>query len=370
MTARPRVFVTDGSYPNGLAAVRALGEAGYEVTVAEREGVGAAETIAFWSRHCAHRFRYPDPRRDAAAAANALAHHFHAKRYDAAIPVSLEMTKLFVEHPVLQSTPSMLPARESFEIAADKRRTFEHARAAGIAVPLTVAAARWQELQPPIVLKHFATGAAILRSAAEISRAISALGERIGEYVVQEYIPGENGFGYFGFFEQGDEAGYFMHERLMQIPREGGPSVVAHAIRDPALHQLGRSLLESLHWHGVAMVEFKRSSRDGKYYLMEINPKLWGSLDLAIQSGANFPVWIAQSVTGRHQARVWGHYATGLTYQWVIPNGLKCFIRYPEFRPTFVRNLLAKNVRTDFSWRDPLPSAAGLFTMAAHAVKR
>ena len=116
------------------------------------------------------------------------------------------------------------------------------------------------------------------------------------------------------------------------------------------------------------MVEFKRSDRDGELYLMEINPKLWGSLDLAIQAGCNFPVYIARTLLGGNVS-VGGNYREGLTYQWVIPNGLKCFLRYPEFRKPFLRNLAAPKVRTDLRWLDPLPAAAGLFAMASHLVR-
>lgn len=361
---KPLAFVTDGSYPNGLAAVRALHTAGFLVTVAERDGISLPETVGFWSRHCHRRFRYPDPAKDPAGTAAALAAHFREFRYDVALPVGLEMTKIFVDHRDDFAVPTLLAPTASFEIAADKRRTFEHAAAARVPIPRTVPARQWAELDPPVVFKHFAKGAVVAPSKEAAAERAALLGDRLDEYVAQEYIPGENGFGYFAFFVNGREAAYFMHERLMQIPKEGGPSVVARAVRDERLHELGRRLLESLQWNGVAMVEFKRSDRDGEYYLIEINPKLWGSLDLAIQAGCNFPVWIAQSVVnGAVPQPV--NYPAGLTYQWVIPNGMKCFLRYPEFRKPFLRNLVQPRVRTDLRLSDPLPAAAALFAMAS-----
>jgi len=59
----------------------------------------------------------------------------------------------------------------------------------------------------------------------------------------------------------------------------GGPSTVAESIYDEELKRQGLLLLEALNWHGVAMVEFKKDSRDNEFKLMEINPKFWGSLD-------------------------------------------------------------------------------------------
>ncbi|HTU71435.1 MAG TPA: ATP-grasp domain-containing protein [Candidatus Baltobacteraceae bacterium] len=363
-----RVFVTDGSYRNALAAVRALGSAGFRVTVGERGSIPPSTVGGFWSRHCAQTFRYPDPNISVESTVAALRAHFNELRYDAVIPVGLDMVELFVRNRLQFNAPLLLPSAESFAIAADKRRTFEHAAHARIPIPKTLAAQDWREIEPPLVFKHPRAGAHVARNAREASSYALGLGESIRDYLAQEFVPGENGFGYFALFDEGREVGYFMHERLVQYPKEGGPSVIARSIRDPHLRELGRSLLESMRWHGVAMVEFKRSDRDGEYYLIEVNPKLWGSLDLAIQAGCNFPVWIAQRLMGA-QAPLDSGYREGLTYQWVIPVGLKSFVRYPEFRVRFVRNVFSRDVRTDLSLFDPLPTAAGLLAMAGSLTK-
>ncbi|MBV8149669.1 MAG: ATP-grasp domain-containing protein [Candidatus Eremiobacteraeota bacterium] len=369
MRSKPRVFVTDGSYSHGLAAVRALGRAGYAVGVGERARVAAPAVVAFWSRHCDARFVYPDPRNGTEKTAAALARHFEEHSYDAAIPVSLDMVEVFILHREMLRVPVMLPSAESFRIASDKRFTYPHARSVGVPVPATVPAARWQELSPPIVFKHRRAGAIVARSATEAARFASNAGTAIDEYVAQEYIEGRNGFGYFALFQDGREAAYFMHERLVQYPQDGGPSVVARSIRDERLRILGKELLTSLHWHGPAMVEFKRSDRDGELYLMEINPKLWGSLDLAIAAGCNFPVWIARAVIdGAGPAN--GAYAEGLTYQWLMPNGLRAFLRYPELRAAFVHNVLRPEVKTDLCWTDPLPTTLGLLSMSVSTIRR
>ena len=320
--------------------------------------------MSFWSRHCAERFHYSDPRTNAADTAAELGEHFRTNRYDAAIPVGLDMTEVFVRNRNAFAVPTMLPPTESFDIAADKQRTFEHAASAGIPIPRTVPAAQWAELTPPIVFKHPRTGASIAATREAAQAQAERLASEIDRYIAQEFIPGENGFGYFGFFQNGRETAYFMHERLVQFPKEGGPSVVARAIRNERLRELGRTLLESLQWHGVAMVEFKRSDRDGEFYLIEVNPKLWGSLDLAIQAGCNFPWWIAGAIMdGRHPAS--NDYADGLVYQAVMPTGLKTFVRYPAFRMQFLRNIVSVNVKTDLCLSDPLPAAAGFYAMVA-----
>ncbi len=47
------------------------------------------------------------------------------------------------------------------------------------------------------------------------------------------------------------------------------------------------------------MVEFKQDNRDGSLRLMEINARFWGSLQLAIDAGVNFPCILADIAAGR-----------------------------------------------------------------------
>jgi hypothetical protein len=49
-------------------------------------------------------------------------------------------------------------------------------------------------------------------------------------------------------------------------------------------------------WHGVAMVEFKIDRRDQLPKLMEINGRFWGSLQLAIDAGVDFPAILLQTL--------------------------------------------------------------------------
>lgn len=58
------------------------------------------------------------------------------------------------------------------------------------------------------------------------------------------------------------------------------------------------SLLDRLQWVGVAMIEGKRDERTGKWYVMEINGRFWGSLQLAIDSGVDFPAILLRAALG------------------------------------------------------------------------
>ena len=58
---------------------------------------------------------------------------------------------------------------------------------------------------------------------------------------------------------------------------------------DPDLVRRSRALLDAFGWCGVAMVEYKLDERTGTPYLMEVNGRFWGSLQLAIDAGVDFP---------------------------------------------------------------------------------
>lgn len=47
------------------------------------------------------------------------------------------------------------------------------------------------------------------------------------------------------------------------------------------------------------MVEFKEDTRTGQAYIMEINGRFWGSLQLAIDSGIDFPRLLVECATGK-----------------------------------------------------------------------
>ena len=60
---------------------------------------------------------------------------------------------------------------------------------------------------------------------------------------------------------------------------------------------MAHKLLSSLRWHGLAMVEFKYSPAAATGWLIEINPRLWGSIHLAVSAGVEFPYLLYLAAT-------------------------------------------------------------------------
>ena len=61
-------------------------------------------------------------------------------------------------------------------------------------------------------------------------------------------------------------------------------------------------LLRAIGFHGVSQVEFKRDPRDGRFKLMEINPRLWQWHGLAAALGVDFPRIVYLDLMGRRRS--------------------------------------------------------------------
>ena len=135
-------------------------------------------------------------------------------------------------------------------------------------------------------------------------------------FLVQGFIPG-NGAGVFALYRNGQAVAFFAHRRLREKPPTGGVSTLSEsAAPDPRLLDLARRLLDRAQWHGVAMVEF-RVTPAGEPYLMEVNPRFWGSLQLAIDCGIDFPRLLFELSEGCTPA-VPTHYPTGRRLRWLL----------------------------------------------------
>jgi predicted ATP-grasp superfamily ATP-dependent carboligase len=337
-----KVLVTDAENKNALAAIRSLGLRGVSVLA------GSSRRLArgFHSRYRAGRLRYPSPHREEEFIA-AVLDAARADRLDVVLPIGDACNRVLSKHlPELaaQVAVPVAPWR-SMQIASSKRLAIRFAQDAGIEVPLTFAH-KAEVAEFPVVVKRSigAGGVRYVNNRAELE-AIDA-----SDAVIQEWIPGE-GYGFFALFDHGRECALFMHRRLREYPVTGGASTAAESIREPELAELGLTLLRKLEWHGAAMVEFKRDIRDGRYKLMEINAKFWGSLDLAIAAGVDFPWLTTQLALGRFAGPP-PPYEVGVRYRWVFDDVMHVAAR-PSALPAFLGDFRDARVHHDV-WRSDL----------------
>src|SRR5690606_2853052 len=84
---------------------------------------------------------------------------------------------------------------------------------------------------------------------------------------------------------------------------------------DPQLLDRCVELLRRFNWEGVAMIECKVSAATGIPYIMEINGRFWGSLQLAIDAGVDFPRLLVEGTNGSVLVT---EYTNGVRLRWEL----------------------------------------------------
>lgn len=299
-----RILVLDANQRSALAATRSLGARGLSVITAD----STLSSLAGASRFASFHASYPSPHSEPDAFISALRTLVDRHRIDVLLPMTDVTTALVLRHRAKFAGVSVpCPDLDAYEQVSDKERLAVLASRLGVKTPATIAVDRVAALDAvretvtfPAVLKparsrswiegHCVTAPVQymhtfdhLRSA--LTHASKAAPIR---WLIQEYVPGQ-GQGVFCLFDHSRPHSFFSHRRLREKPPSGGVSVLSESVPlPPAMVAAAQRILSHVGWHGVAMVEFKVTA-DGTPYLIEVNGRFWGSLQLAIDAGIDFP---------------------------------------------------------------------------------
>jgi D-aspartate ligase len=129
-------------------------------------------------------------------------------------------------------------------------------------------------------------------------------------------------------------AAFFTRKRC-EYPEPFGDGLVVETIDDPGILEDSVRLLRKLGYWGICDVEYKRDARDGRFKLLDANPRTWLWVGLAESAGCT-PLalsayrlalgdgLLADSAEGERRGRA------GLT--WVSPRGAAAFL-LRQYRP-------------------------------------
>ena len=108
-------------------------------------------------------------------------------------------------------------------------------------------------------------------------------------FFVQERLPNSKEVE-AGFYlcDKGEIISFYSHKRIRTYPETGGVTVFSQSSSSLDIKQSGETIIQKLNWSGLLMIEFIFDKRDNTYKLIEINPRLWGSIMLSEFCGAEF----------------------------------------------------------------------------------
>lgn len=338
MQAAGTAIITDGLWRKSLSAIRSLGRKGYTVCVAG----DSVFVTGFWSRYATTCLRVPNAKDASKIFGEKLVHYLQTAKLDSR-PIIFPMedaTLLWLSEQrttVSAYADFLIPSEDALEVAQSKSKTIALANYLGLPAPATYSFDLYDAFASK--LQEIRNGGTRERYVVKPIRGSGSIGliylgskepadwhahwNQYGPLMIQERLNTTGaGLGVSLLMDnEGQCVASFAHERIKQYPNSGGPSTQRIAIHNPELVRMSIQLLRALDWRGVAMVEWKTDITTGSPLLMEINPRFWGSLELAVRAGVDFPYLYAQCAAGKTIEQV-HTYDVGCRCRWLIPGDL------------------------------------------------
>jgi biotin carboxylase len=370
----------------GLCSARSLGRAGCTLSVAARD----AHASGLRTRYATTRSVLPDPEVDFEAHVDGLLALLAEQSADAiltSIDSSVEALHKHRDEIGRYASPA-LGSPEAVEIALSKERTLAVAEELGLPVPRSVMVSTPADLEAaaaetgfPCVVKPVTSWRAIDEGGervapiyvtdAEHARIVGAtLVREDAPVLVQELVGGMR-----ETIKLFRNEGKTLARVAMLVDRTwpplGGSSVMRRTTSPPDdTVELAERLISEIGLEGYSEAEFRRSA-DGRPLLMEINPRISQSVELAVRAGVDFPLMQLEWARGGKIPAA-PSATLGIRVGW-LAGDLRLVVGSlrgspppkPQFRPTvgaIARDYLTHRIRLDgFDLRDPRPVLGGVF---------
>lgn len=305
-------LVLDARLRQSLVTVRSLGRRG--LTVAALEAFQDSPTFA--SRWCRQGFVVPASE--------------GTEEYQVCLEQLLERLPACVLIPSSDGTIALLRQQRAhlerrvrialaqepaLAIAVNKELTLAIAKRLGIGVPRGVliessseVPVAIREVGLPAVVKPLESWlggkdrgvrlvAQLVTTAAEAQAAVERVRSAGGAVLFQQLLTGRREAVSL-FYAHGKICARFAQWAKRTEPPLGGQSVVRQSIAVPVdIGEQAERLVRAIGLEGYAEVEFRRDSA-GLPYLMEINPRLSASVEVAVRAGVDFPYLLYQWANG------------------------------------------------------------------------
>ncbi len=304
-----RAIVTFARGWQTLVAVRSLGRRGVEVITGDQY----AMTPGSLSKYSVGKFKYPDPAKDPAGFIDTL-------------------EKVVIENKPDDDRPYvLLPIHKESYLIAQNRARFEphialalpeitqtmrvhnkgtlaaYAQEAGLPMPRTWIPETIEEFReqlgemavPSFVkIRESSSGVGIdkVDTREELEKTFLGFVEEFdlppGDLpIVQSLVPGED-YCVTTLFNRGKLEACMTYRNLRTYPAKTGPGAMRETVEASAMEAIAAEVLGPLDWHGVAELDFRWDGKDGSPpQLIEVNPRFWGGLIQAVESGWDYP-WL------------------------------------------------------------------------------
>ncbi len=326
-----KVLVTDGRSLASLATIRSLGKHNHTIHCGE----SFKHNLSSYSKYVDKRLVYPDPERKPEEFIKYLLAACEQESYDLVIPVRDDTTLAISKHREAFTKHANVVISEYSTLSAlmDKGETVRLAQRTGVPVPNT-----WfpedtsremirESVDYPVLVRprrsSGSRGIRYVSCPSEFDKAFEFVSQEYGLPLVQEYIDHSGGHYSIGtiFDANSTPVATHVYEETKQYPVSGGPAIEAISISPPSWTETLLQLLEDVGWIGPAHMDVLFDPKSNEPKLLEVNPRLWMSIQVAISAGVDVPNIMASIANGIEPTPV-HNYETDVKYQWLLPNGI------------------------------------------------
>jgi len=315
-------LVTDAHLRYAVTGLRALAAGRLDVVALGRSR-GAA---GLWSRYPAARAVGADSV-DAPGAFRAKVGEVARQRGPLVVyPCEERSIDALLADPAALPEKALLPysGEAALRRLRDKRRLAALAEEVGLGAPATLAAGTGAELRnaglpercvvKPVGSQGQLISARVVASHSELSSLLDELPDD-EPLLAQEHVPGPLGALAIVVDRDGRLVARFQQTALRTWPTQAGRSSLARSVEpDEDLVTRAVALLAGAGYWGLAQLQFLHGR--GRPMLIDVNPRFYGSLSLALASGVNLATaWHAVAI-GAEPPRP-GPYRIGVTYRWL-----------------------------------------------------
>jgi ATP-grasp domain-containing protein len=347
-----RIIVLDCFTRMGLAVINAL-DPQYQLVGGEVElSSGGAPRRDQWLRspRLEAVFRYPGPARDEAGFRDAVVAACRRYDVDAVFPTSsasaIALSRLKSDMGAEAPATFICEDYDKLSLLADKWSLYKVALELGIPTPRTILPASLDvdevlALGLPLVAKprlgEASLGVRFVASPEELEELVRTP-PRIGidldgeyPYIFQEHVAGEiHNVG--GCAQDGEYVSLLTNKHLLERFEHGGPGIVHITTRVPEVMKYASMLAARTSWSGPLHFNFILD-KEGRYLLTDCNPRVWGSIELAVAAGVNACQQAVDVMAHGRRLQPEDGYRVGLVSKWLTPGSLtRCFHRPRSLR--------------------------------------
>ncbi len=303
-----KVLLIEGRARQVLPMAKSLRELGYEVTTYNSSRLDPGYASKYPHRRLLAYCDVQNPEESYKCIRSEL----EAYHYDLIIPLNDDAAFILSKYKedLRGLTTIAVEDWDTFQMASDKLNTMQVCMQHDVPCPYSFLDKQDYSLNAdrvkfPVVVKPrtgcAAVGFHIAKDKQDLLEYYDKAERKYGKMLIQEFIP-QDGLQYkceMFIDRNGEVKGACVFAKVRWYPISGGSSTLNETVNRPDIVVNCQKLLQEIGWHGYADIDLIEDTRDHKAKVMEINPRITGSVKICFEAGVNFSKLIVDDFLGK-----------------------------------------------------------------------